>query len=54
MQDRDGALEHLDVETRRQMHASADERMARMLDFRFCNYPAADLVLDKLEVLFLR
>jgi hypothetical protein len=52
MQDRDCALEHLDVETRQQMHAPADERLARLLDFRFCNYPAADLVLDKLEVLF--
>jgi len=45
-------LQHLDEDTRQQVLASAEERMARLLDYRFCNYPASDLVLDKLEVLF--
>ena len=43
---------HLDRQTAEQAELPADERMAHVLAYRFCNYPAADLVLDKLKILF--
>jgi Bacterial TniB protein len=43
---------HLDLETAEQAELPPEERMARILEYRFCNYPAGDLVLDKLEILF--
>jgi hypothetical protein len=42
----------LDRETAAQAELPSDERMAHILEYRFCNYPAGDLVLDKLEILF--
>jgi hypothetical protein len=43
---------YLDRQTAEQAELPADERMAHVLAYRFCNYPAADLVLDKLKILF--
>jgi hypothetical protein len=43
---------HLDRETAAQAELPPAERMAHILEYRFCNYPAGDLVLDKLEILF--
>lgn len=43
---------YLDRQTAEQAEFPADERMAHVLADRFCNYPAADLVLDKLKILF--
>jgi hypothetical protein len=43
---------HLDLATAQQADLPADERMAHVLAYRFCNYPAADLVLDKLKIVF--
>lgn len=45
-------FDHLDAETAELATRVADERLASVVSYRFCNYPAADLLLDKLEVLF--
>ncbi|GFE83425.1 hypothetical protein GCM10011487_54250 [Steroidobacter agaridevorans] len=45
-------FDHLDAETAELAERSVDERLASIVSYRFCNYPAADLLLDKLEVLF--
>lgn len=43
---------HLDAATAEQAQLSPEERMAHVLAYRFCNYPAADLILDKLKIAF--
>jgi hypothetical protein len=46
------AYPHLDLTTTQQVELPPDERMAHVLAYRFCNYPAADLILDKLKIVF--
>ena len=43
---------HLDSTTVEQAKLPPEERMAHVLAYRFCNYPVADLILDKLKIAF--